>query len=654
MSAVFRSFAFLFLAGFLLASPVYAQVPSQRPGRVEVGLGTMRVNVRNATGAPLDTQATIVLRQRVGSIQVTQNTMEAASAEFRGLPVGDYVIEVSAAGYQPATEEATLFSATSVSHVFVHLLPLTAPGATVASGPPLLAPKAQKEIQDAIQAMERSDLDEAQKRLERAEKLAPGHPEVHYLWGMLNLRRNDLAAARQRFEKAISIYPQHVPALGALGRLLFQQGDLTGAAAALERALVVDSRSRDNHAFMAAVLFQQKQMEKARYHAEQALDIAQNKLPETRLLLAQILAAQGESAKAADVLTAFLADYPAHSDADAARRMLAELRSGGRPAEAGDQDGTGNPAGGETKPQGVKVTRAGARVLALASLTPELAPGAMAPTAREWAPKDVDDQPPAVFRDVTCSAQQVVERAGRRVMDLAKNLRDVNAQESVTHTEIDSLGRPGRSESRSYEYMFSIRRGEPNLLWVEEFRNGQLGDNNFIGSVHTMGVTALALIFHPAYASDFEMTCEGQGSWRGEPVWYVHFRQRDDKPSRFYVVRHERGATGVPLKGRAWIAANSHQIVRLELGLVAPMPDLRLDREQLVIEYGPVTFKERKQTYWLPSSADIYAQMRGKRYHRRHALMHYVHFAVDTKQKITDPDVPHPPPSPPFGTKPPL
>jgi len=418
--------------------------------------------------------------------------------------------------------------------------------------------------------------------------------------------------------------------------------------------LVVDSRSRDNHAFMAAVLFQQKQMEKARYHAEQALDIAQNKLPETRLLLAQILVAQGEREKAADVLAAFLVDYSGHTDANAARRMMEGLRSGSAPAKAQDQGATATPAGSEAKPQGVKVTQAGARVLALASLSPELAPGALAPEAHEWAPKDVDAQPPAVFRDVACSAQQVLERAGRRVMDLANNLRDVNAQEIVTHTEIDSLGRPGRSESRSYEYMFSIRRGEPNLLWVEEFRNGQLGDNNFIGSVHTMGVTALALIFHPAYASDFEMTCEGQGSWRGEPVWYVHFRQRADRPARVRTVRHERGVSGVPLKGRAWIGANSHQIVRLELGLVAPIPDLRLDREQLVIEYGPVTFKERKQTYWLPSSADIYAQMRGKRYHRRHALMHYVHFAVDTKQKITDPDVPHPPPSPPFGTKPPL
>ncbi|MGH9815003.1 MAG: tetratricopeptide repeat protein [Candidatus Acidiferrales bacterium] len=655
----------ILVAVFLLAAFSFLAVPStfaqqnapQRPGPPQVGLGTIRVNVRNATGAPLDRQAIVRISQRVGSIMMTESTRDAASAEFRGLPVGDYVIEVMATGFQNATEEATLYSPTNVAQVYVLLRAETIPGAAVAAGPPVLTPKALKEVQEAASALEKNDLKEAEKRLKRAEELAPNHPEVHYLLGILAMRRKDPAVARQRFEKAIVIYPQHAPALGALGRLLFGQGDLAGAVGALERALVVDARSRENHVLLAHVFFRQKNLEKARYHAEQALDIAAGKLPETRLLLSQILAAQGERKQAADVLEKFQLDYPEHPDAEAARRMMWQLRlgspEGGGGTGASPSEATGGPAvsGAASPPspnggkpaEGKRITQAGARVLALASLGGELAPGAEIPVSREWKPKDVDETPPAVFRDVACAQEQVLERMGRRVMDLVDNLRDVNAAEEIIHTYVDAYGRPGRTEKGKYEYMFSIQRPKPNLLWVEEYRDGLIG-GSFVGGIATTGLAAMALVFHPFYAGDFEMRCEGQGSWNGEAVWFVYFRQRSDVQPRIRAYRNHRGSARLPLKGRAWIAANTYQILRLETDLIAPLSEVRFESEHMVIEYGPVEFKERKGMFWLPSSADVYAHERGKRWHRRHTLTNYVHFAVDTRQKIATPDPPADPP----------
>ncbi|MGH9791030.1 MAG: tetratricopeptide repeat protein [Candidatus Acidiferrales bacterium] len=650
--------AILLTFSFTVVPSVFAQQGTpQRPGRVEVGLGTIRVNVRNATGAPLDRQAIVRLSQRVGTITMTESTRDAASAEFRNLPIGDYVIEVMAAGFQNATEEATLYSASNVAQVYVLLRAEAIPGAAVAPGPPVLTPKAQKEVQEAASALEKNDVQEAEKRLKRAEELAPAHPEVQYLLGILAMRRNDPATARQRFEKAIGIYPQHAPALGALGRLLFSQGDLAGAVGALERALVADGRSRENHVLLAHVFFRQKNLEKARYHAEQALDIAAGKLPETRLLLSQILAAQGERKQAADILEKFQLDYPEHPDAETARRMMWELRLGS--ADAGGRTG-GSPSGttggpvvsgaptpaspNESKPaEDQRITQAGARVLALASLGGELAPGAEIPVSREWKPKDVDETPPAVFRDVPCAEKQVLERMGRRVMDLVDNLRDVNAAEEIVHTYVDAYGRPGRTEKGKYEYMFLIQRPKPNLLWVEEYRDGLIG-GSFVGGIATTGLAAMALVFHPFYAGDFEMRCEGQGSWNGEPVWFIHFRQRSDMQPRIRAYRNHRGSARLPLKGRAWVAANTYQILRLETDLIAPLSEVRFESEHMVIEYGPVEFKERKGMYWLPSSADVYAHERGKRWHRRHTLTNYVHFAVDTRQKIATPDPPADPP----------
>jgi len=43
----------------------------------------------------------------------------------------------------------------------------------------------------------------------------------------------------------------------------------------------------------------------------------------------------------------------------------------------------------------------------------------------------------------------------------------------------------------------------------------------------------------------------------------------------------------VALKGRAWIDAESYQIVRLETDMIAPLPEIRLVSDRTAIEYGP-------------------------------------------------------------------
>jgi len=74
------------------------------------------------------------------------------------------------------------------------------------------------------------------------------------------------------------------------------------------------------------------------------------------------------------------------------------------------------------------------------------------------------------------------------------------------------------------------------------------------------------------------MTCEGLAHWNGGLAWQVYSRQRRDKPIRDRVCRLQESGPSYPvaLKGRAWIAADTFQIERLETDLVAPLPEIRL------------------------------------------------------------------------------
>jgi hypothetical protein len=42
---------------------------------------------------------------------------------------------------------------------------------------------------------------------------------------------------------------------------------------------------------------------------------------------------------------------------------------------------------------------------------------------------------------------------------------------------------------------------------------------------------------------------------------------------------------------------------------------------------------------WLPQSAEVFADWRGRRFHRRHSFSKYLLFSVDEKQKISAPKI---------------
>jgi hypothetical protein len=137
------------------------------------------------------------------------------------------------------------------------------------------------------------------------------------------------------------------------------------------------------------------------------------------------------------------------------------------------------------------------------------------------------------------------------------------------------------------------------------------------------------------------MTCEGLGRSKGQAAWQIYFRQRPDKPSviRSYQVGGTNGPVyPVPLKGRAWIAADTFQIVRLETDILNPLPEIRLAADHAAIEYGPVEFRSRGLAMWLPQTAEVFYDWRGRRGHRRHNFGNYLLFSIEDKQQITVPD----------------
>ncbi len=144
----------------------------------------------------------------------------------------------------------------------------------------------------------------------------------------------------------------------------------------------------------------------------------------------------------------------------------------------------------------------------------------------------------------------------------------------------------------------------------------------------------MVLIFHPRYADNFKMQCEGLGEWHGQPAWQVRFEQRTDRPNRTLSFVVNRNTYNVNLRGRAWILADSFQVARLETDLVQAIPQIRLRLYHESVEYRPAQSSINNLQLWLPASTELYMDFQGHRFYREHSFTDFQIFSVKMQYPV--------------------
>jgi hypothetical protein len=261
------------------------------------------------------------------------------------------------------------------------------------------------------------------------------------------------------------------------------------------------------------------------------------------------------------------------------------------------------------------------------------------PQLPKWLPANVDEFEPPVEPGIACPLREILDGAADHVREFMKSVDRITATEVLDHQVVNDWGFTIREEKRSFNYLVSISEVRPGYLSVEEYRDGTRDLSVFPDSIATNGLPATVLVFHPYYRDDYEMRCEGLGKWKGSRAWQIRFSQLPGRPSRLRGHRSSAGGplTLIALKGRAWIEETTYQIVRIETDLQSPMPEIRLLAEHMDIEFGPVAFHSQKENMWLPTRADIYFDLRGRRIRRRNTFTNYLLFSVNEKQSISAP-----------------
>ena len=572
------------------------------------GSANAEIHINGPDGAPIK-EPVIVTILRVGGQMLTQGTANAGFVKFDRVPYSQFTVQVVAPGYGTASKAFEVKEPGAVS-VTLSLQPLEAEEAAESRGFYALPRNVQRDVGKALDALRANKPNNAIKHLETAQRGAPKSPEIEYLFSLYSTETKDTVQARSYWMKTLELDPRHLSTLLAVGQDDLQSNKSAEALPYLKRAIQVEPNSWRAQLLYSEALVMEKMNDEATQHALRAIDLGHDSASAAQLVLVRVLVQKGEVPQAISKLEEYVKAHPADKDsASYLEKLKAPAASG--PVAAGEMSVVSN------------------------------AEDAL-PVPSNWLPPDVDASVPAVEQGVSCNVDDVVHKAGAQLMELAKDVDRFTATETLVHESIDKYGMPSAPEKRIFSYVASIQEVNHHFLNVEEYRLGKDGGQaEFPGGVATNGLPALVLIFHPFNAPDFTMTCEGLARLSTGLAWQVHFKQRPDKPN--VIKRYRIGVDGpsypVALKGRAWISSDTYQIVRLETDLVAPVKEIRLAADRADIEYGPVKFAKGNVSMWLPQSADVYYDWKGKRIHRRHSFSDYMLFAVDDKQKISTPKV---------------
>ncbi|MGB7284940.1 MAG: tetratricopeptide repeat protein [Candidatus Acidiferrum sp.] len=577
------------------------------------------VYLKGPNGTPLQGAAIVTLTKLNGQV-FDQKPAKAGYVRFNGVPPTAYTVQVVAPAFEGAEKQFELRES-SLAKVTIDMQPMSnAEDAAESVAIFALSPKAQKEVGKALHALQGNKPNDALKHLETAQKTAPKSAEVEYLFGIYSSQLNDPVQAKAYWMKTLQLDPKHLSALLEVSDELLHENKPAEATPYLKRAVDAEPSSWRAHALLSEASVLQGQNDDAIKHAERAIELGHDRAATVQLVLARALAARGDRVEATKVLQAYVTAHPADTTASKDLETLKNSQLAN--------------ASGDTAAATVEMTAVAKAATAL--LVPS-----------NWLPPDVDESMPPVIAGTPCNVDDVVRKAGKQIVELVSNVDRFAATETLTNQSINKYGLASDSDQRKFDYVVSIQEVRRGMLNVEEYRSSRGSQGDFPDGVATNGLPALVLIFHPYYVPNFEFACEGLARWNGGIAWQVHFRQRPDKPNT--IKKYRIGVDGpsypAALKGRAWISADSYQILRLETDLVRPLPQIRLAAERTEVEYGPVQFRSSKVSMWLPQSADVYYDWQGRRVHRRHSFSNYMLFAVDDKQKISAPKVKEAPPA---------
>jgi hypothetical protein len=209
---------------------------------------------------------------------------------------------------------------------------------------------------------------------------------------------------------------------------------------------------------------------------------------------------------------------------------------------------------------------------------------------------------------------EILEKTGSNVDEFFKHIVDVIAQERITQERLSGTRIIGEQQT---DDNYLIVRGsdapDSDLLEYRMDANGNRidpgGDRR--GYLMTFGFALLSNYFASTYQPESTFRYLGDQKLGARDTYVVAFAQKPGEATQVVTMRstHIEGVHML-MQGIAWIDKANFQIVRMRTDLLAPRPEVSLDRQTTEVSFDPVQLQDIASPLWLPADVKVFLEIK--------------------------------------------
>jgi Tfp pilus assembly protein PilF len=235
----------------------------------------------------------------------------------------------------------------------------------------------------------------------------------------------------------------------------------------------------------------------------------------------------------------------------------------------------------------------------------------------------------------------ILDGVGARILEMINNFPNTSSREAIHQEKLGRKGGVSGTQNQEFRYLCLVPRetwGPGFIEYRADFDgNPALPKGLSEGFMLTSGFASAGLIFHPAYRSESTFHYLGRQKINGQNTFAVAFAQIPGKSHLFGSFQKGLTSETTFSQGLAWINPDTYQIIRLHTDLLAPLPEFRLAKETLNIDFKEVHFSHLKEAFWLPEKVTLTLDWDGKLLRNQHEYSDFKIFNVATSEKIGKP-----------------
>jgi hypothetical protein len=235
----------------------------------------------------------------------------------------------------------------------------------------------------------------------------------------------------------------------------------------------------------------------------------------------------------------------------------------------------------------------------------------------------------------------ILDGVGAKIVELLTDFPNTSSLEVIQQEKLVSKAGAGDKQNQKFRYLCMVPREKWGPGFIEyraDFDGNAAAPRGLSdGFMLTQGFNSTALLFHPSYRSESTFHYLGRQNINGRSAYVIAFAQIPGKAHLTGNFRKGQTSVTTLSQGLGWFDTATLQIVRIHTELLAPLPDLRLDKESMDVNFHEVHFNSLNKTVWLPEEVTVTLDWNGKRLRNRHAYSDFRVFDVNATEKIGQP-----------------